>query len=507
MKTDKDNYVPTKQQEFLIDKFSQSLQICWKDDNESERLISSNFLLNLILYNDNVEMNDKKQYNLREYREDILAIGTTTYKAIETITIYKFNELNNIDNRNTLLFENSDPFHPFNFQFNKEYIMKLKYNDINNLYKRHIANNKLNKKVFEHITSHHQNLMKFESIINKDEKSINDYDEDIDNKNDDIALINYANAAKIMGDKQWVIDGNNWMKQFAIDYFMNGLAKKLFLKQYRKDIGKKFNRVLLPEEEIDIMQKLSNDNLINDNSHKDNSNGDNKRYRSCIRLYDVGSCYNPFQDCKEFSVTALDLYPVHDSSVYKCDFLELEIGSSDTSIVFKKIEDNNDNNKSKSFIESHYQLLQLPCSSSDTLCMSLVLSYLPTPIKRIEMIKKARKLLVSPGYNNCIERSGILLIIEKESITSTGKYNNKFIKLWKASIIEQGFQFLRYELLISGSRKSHAFAFKTTNIEFNDLNLIDKFPLYIKQDFDKNGNGLKEIDDMFSKIDIDSLII
>jgi hypothetical protein len=496
------NLVPKQLRKFLINKLTQSLQKYWIDDDESERLLSSTFIFNLILCNYNIEMNDKKQNNLREYREEILDKGTTIYKAIDIITKSKFNQLNKIENKNSLLFENSDPFNPINFEFNKEYIMKLTSNDINNLYKRHIENNKLNKKVFEQITGHHYNLMNSEKIINKDEKLLINNSNIISNynhkeNNDEIALINYAKAAKIMGEKQWVIDGNNWMKQFSIDYFLNGLAKKLFLKQYRKDIGKKYSRQLFPEEERDIMEKLHSDNLINDISYSGN-----KRCRSSIRLYDVGSCYNPFQDCKEFQVTALDLYPIQDSSVYRCDFLELEIGTNDSSILYKKIDDNN---KCKSFLESHYQLLQLPKSSSDALCMSLVLSYLPTPIKRIEMIKKARQLLVSPAYNNCIERSGILLIIEKESITSTGKYNNKFIKLWKASIIEQGFQFLSYSLIISGSRKSHAFAFKTSNIEINS-NLC-KYPLYIKQDFDKNGNGLKEIDDMFTNIDIDSVII
>ena len=80
-----------------------------------------------------------------------------------------------------------------------------------------------------------------------------------------------------------------------------------------------------------------------------------------IKLLDVGSCYNPFKTYTMFEVTALDIAPASDD-VYKCDFLNIQFGST--------------------FISSDNTCTQLENEGFDIVVFSLVLEYLPSSNQR-----------------------------------------------------------------------------------------------------------------------------
>merc|ERR1719221_1667294 len=47
-----------------------------------------------------------------------------------------------------------------------------------------------------------------------------------------------------------------------------------------------------------------------------------------LKILDVGSCYNPFQQFEDLDVLAIDIAPAQ-PSVIKCDFLQVETGHED----------------------------------------------------------------------------------------------------------------------------------------------------------------------------------
>ncbi|RYH07208.1 hypothetical protein EON65_41975, partial [archaeon] len=144
-----------------------------------------------------------------------------------------------------------------------------------------------NKKVFEHITSHHKSI------------TATDWQEVIQNNQ---ALDVYKDAAHKMGDKVWVQGGNDWMGGYMRQYYKQGGAAKYFLRSLRAPCD-----IVLDK---DVLQGRR------------------------IKVLDVGSCYNPLAASKgggdeggtdtktdeEVDVTAIDLCPAH-PSVLKCDFL------------------------------------------------------------------------------------------------------------------------------------------------------------------------------------------
>ena len=144
-----------------------------------------------------------------------------------------------------------------------------------------------------------------------------------------------------------------------------------------------------------------------------------------IRLLDVGSCYNPFECCSNasaFTVTALDLCPAKES-VFLCDFLKVSVGvvgsAMNTRLIQQQKEDCREHTpnfptkarridedgrripmdaeqKVEAVFNSEQEIISLPAGSFDAVAMSLVLSYLPDPAQRREMLCKARALL-RPG--------------------------------------------------------------------------------------------------------------
>ncbi len=323
-----------------------------------------------------------------------------------------------------------------------------------------------NQTIFRNITNHHNN------ILNEDWSNV------IENSN---ALQSYAGAANEMGNKVWVAESNNFALNYCKDYFIypeelstssHKDSKKLAIKYYMKELSSKN---LARSDDRSYW-----DNLYNQLSQLPLIDYPTQR----IKLLDVGSCYNPilkFPDLLPyFDVTAIDLYPA-DSSVAKCDFITVNIPNS--YIEYEQLLQHSPKRDA--------ELHSLPPSFYHAVVMSLVLCYLPTPAARERMIENARKVLISPGFEDKPHHGGLLIIIEKESILSShnsGKVsaNRVTIDDWKSTICSKGFFLQRYELHVSSDRrKSHIFIFKATNLDSRPGESTEVRPLFIKQDFDR----------------------
>lgn len=289
-------------------------------------------------------------------------------------------------------------------------------------------------------------------------------------------LATYSTAAEKMGDRLWVQTGNDWMKNFAIQFFKDGGAKKHYMRVLREKYLAEHGVEWPNNDSIQCNNSLQRDLLPKSNK---------------IRLLDVGSCYNPFANSSTcLDVTALDLYPA-DPSVLQCDFLNLVVGSPDSAAVTVAPTNNNTSSSGSSSSSSAYdshtaldpnkmtKLLQLPAGSYDVITMSLVLNYLPSPIHRELMVAKARQLLIGLGHNQQPHHRGLLLIVEKHSIFGKDQVDRPdlycagkgaLLKNFKQSICNLGFELVKYrEMEPVNNRRSHLFAFATVDVDADVL--------------------------------------
>lgn len=304
-------------------------------------------------------------------------------------------------------------------------ILELGHISIDVLFQNYVDNVDMNHKVFESITSHHSSIK---------EKNWTENVKDVEN------LVVYKDAAFIMGNKEWVVRGAEWMKNLTLDFFYNSTG-----------ISKKYLRKL-----------------------KTSKNESFKKEDDKITMLDVGSCFNPFKKYYEFDVTAIDLCPA-DDSVYKCDFLSISVFDSTECSPSLHID-------SQFKSSSDGTLAQLPKSYYDTVVMSLVLSYLPDPVSRLKMVQNARLVLSSSKQGSDRLEPGLLLIFEKDSILHKSKYFPTFLQHWKDTICGAGFELLKYENLMLSGHRGHAFAFVTTTDQIKGQHE----GLWIKQDIQNN---------------------
>ena len=380
---------------------------------------------------------------------------------------------------------------------------RIEIEEILEYYQNDVEKNKL---VFDTISSHHKAITKqdWAGVVSSTE-----------------ALSKYASAAAAMGAKKWVIEGNLWMEKFAVSYFRLGGARKHYLKTEYNINDMKFSSAEVKRAWVD---RFAKDLMIHSATTTSSSAPSSSLSESLysyhsnarkIRLLDVGSCYNPIEKSDQnrlFEVTALDLCPT-DPSVFQCDFLNLTIGETNTIPIIKSINSIENNEEIKNEIKEKDKniLLQLPAHSYDAITMSLVLSYLPTPEQRIEMIRKARKLLitsnhknpdVSTGSGSPTEKNpevqsnphhlGLLLITEKPSIfhmeqtsDTIGKNKSFYLSSWKQAIVNEGFELVKHQILRNKGHESHVFAFAAINkpiLPCEDKTLIDA-KMWIRSDF------------------------
>jgi hypothetical protein len=437
----------------------------------------------------------------------------------------------------------------------------------------------VNHTVFENITAHHNNIVseKWSDVAANDS-----------------SLAVYSEAANAMGSKVWVAECNKWFETFSIAYFRKGGARKHYLRSARNAEEHRSAGTISSEEGLakDLMAVPGSESSQPLCTREgDAASAVTAAAARKIRVLDVGSCYNPIARSEQaalFDVTALDLYPV-DASVLQCDFLNLVIGPAGSEPVVaahdsvspfcgtqeagpngteqssgehpaKKQKHSVDATASAdagripttvplppSTASPSPRLWRLPAAAYDVVTMSLVLSYLPLPAQRLQMVRQARALLMSPAVctsaRNSTDggtlvphsdtaahrqphRNCLLLIAEKQSIFKPpfklGKHHdnasqkrgekdptldgdagavsqehtmeNRDVNYWQAwvdAICACGFELVKYHYFPSSDgRKSHLFAFGTvplpaTTKAGTGVQGEKKAEMWIKQDHER----------------------
>ena len=322
------------------------------------------------------------------------------------------------------------------------------------LYQSHVVNRHQNMQIFASITDHHRSLAE-----RVDEAQGRSWTEAV--QADPLALRDYAQAATAMGEKAWVRLGHAWMMATVRDFFQGGGARRVYLKHLRATHFRQHGALMSADHEARLAEGLDTDILAGQS----------------VRLLDVGSCYNPFQHEAAFAVTALDLEPTCES-VYCCDFLTMDVGppGSAAVAVLKPLQQEQEQQQkhkgqgvaaAEGLPRSQHRLTCLPADTFDVVTISLVLSYLPTPQHRRDMLIKARALLQPPPLTSSSgpasacppHRASLLLVMEKESVLHSGPRTEHFLRHWKTACAALGLDLLSYKLLQSDRKKAHAFAF------------------------------------------------
>ena len=205
------------------------------------------------------------------------------------------------------------------------------------------------KKVYVDISTHHKRL----------QDNVTEEKTDVMKAVDSNSFVAYADAAKAMGDRVWVIEANRFMFHYCINYYRLGGSKKLFCKSNYKLLNNQTDSNIINQANTSSSTSNQSFDLIPKDIFENRSD---KR----IKVLDVGSCYNPFAKLDEelcytdanndsnyvnnltnnvaktnnryMDVTAIDLCPADTSKVYTCDFLKLNI-ISDTNMNNKERED------------------------------------------------------------------------------------------------------------------------------------------------------------------------
>ncbi|KAL3283818.1 hypothetical protein HHI36_017989 [Cryptolaemus montrouzieri] len=276
---------------------------------------------------------------------------------------------------------------------------------------------------------------------------------------DEQTLEEYAKAMKELAISHWQnnFEKNNskaisrveWIYKYCLEYFYNDEAKIQLLRQREREFEIASKMEILLEAILLTPEK-------------------------CLKLLDVGSCYNPFARYDIFDVLAVDIAPSN-PDVYKMDFLTTNIDGTG-------ISENN-----------------LPIEHFEIVVFSLFLEYLPTPDLRIQSCMKAYKLL---------KPEGLLFIITPDS-KHVGA-NAQVMKSWRYILAKIGFSRVRYEKL----SHIHCMAFrksldKRIAERWADLHenykIYDK--IYIPQELQTKQNTVKtetSITDNKVLFDIDS---
>ncbi|KAK2719547.1 S-adenosylmethionine sensor upstream of mTORC1-like [Artemia franciscana] len=229
-------------------------------------------------------------------------------------------------------------------------------------------------------------------------------------------LDEYARSMKSLATEYWNLSDeegkkqsrNNWTKEIILDYFRNEGIKNERTREKRKI--ENFIHFRLPNYEYSYPEL---DYKLNES----------------ITILDVGSCYNPMKDIKEFDILAVDLAP-GDSSVLKCDFLSVQLSN--------KLEIEN------------YVVKSLPKGTFDCIVFSMLLEYIPIKQQRLECSIKAYELL---------KTEGLLIIITPDSKHETA--NAAMIKSWRLALSLLGFSRITYSKL----KHIHCMAFRKTPVE------------------------------------------
>ncbi|XP_058045720.1 S-adenosylmethionine sensor upstream of mTORC1 isoform X2 [Ahaetulla prasina] len=276
---------------------------------------------------------------------------------------------------------------------------------------------------------------------------------------DEETLCEYAEAMKNLADNHWAktCEGEGrieWCCSVSREYFHNGGKRKALEKDEKRAVlaTKSIQTISIhASSKMEVStHKSIHSSVIDELLHSSGK----------IRLLDVGSCFNPFLKFEEFLTVGIDIVPAVES-VYKCDFLNLQIHqplqlAQDAIDAFLK--------QLKNPIDS------LPGELFHVVVFSLLLSYFPSPYQRWICCKKAHELLVL---------NGLLLIITPDS--SHQNRHAIMMKSWKIAIESLGFKRFKY----SKFSHMHLMAFRKISLKTTSDLVSRNYPgmLYIPQDF------------------------
>lgn len=159
-----------------------------------------------------------------------------------------------------------------------------------------------------------------------------------------------------------------------------------------------------------------------------------------LRLLDIGSSFGAFCDVPGLCCTAVDLAPAH-PEVLRGDFLQVPI--------MENLEQERQVDAATGSLEA------LGAGAFDVAVLSLVLSFLPTPALRRQMLERARRCLRRP--------CGTLFVVEKTSLAPRGSLEDKArLVAFREALEAAGFRVRSYAAVgrLEGGTRPHAHAWR-----------------------------------------------
>lgn len=264
---------------------------------------------------------------------------------------------------------------------------------------------------------------------------------------DEQTLSEYANAMKNLADNHWTkkCEGEGrieWCRSVCQEYFLDGGLKKMI----EKDEKSAAAAMGFTTATVNVQQHSTLPGSLSQPGK--------------MRLLDVGSCFNPFLKFDEFLTVGIDIVPAVES-VYKCDFLNLQLQPPLT-LARDAVE---------AFLRQlHSPIDSLPAQLFHVVVFSLLLSYFPSPYQRWICCKKAHELL---------DLHGLLLIITPDS--SHQNRHALMMRSWRVAVESLGFKRYKY---VKYSHM-HLIAFRKVSLATTSDLVSRNYPemLYIPQDF------------------------
>ena len=305
---------------------------------------------------------------------------------------------------------------------------------------------------------------------------------------DAASALAYAEAAEETGRKPWVTEALRWCHDFTTRFLRGGGAAAFALKAERRRVFRETGARMTDAEAAARLRALSLGHLGMDGdpglvpAKPETSEGIRKRPNA--QLLDVGSCWDYFRafenDTETYEVVALDLAP-RTPRVFRCDFLELAI-TPEGSEMQKSVEKAAETLENASspfgtrpenpspFVTT---LRSYPTGRASAVVMSLVLSYLPCPRMRGEMVRRAREVLLDDGR-------GVLLIVTPHSTdrSYSGASRTNALAVWRENVERIGFERVAYER----KKSVHCVAFRTVGAGPGAVRLGEAPPLPIAFD-------------------------
>ncbi|KAI4880696.1 hypothetical protein NFI96_018428 [Prochilodus magdalenae] len=266
---------------------------------------------------------------------------------------------------------------------------------------------------------------------------------------DEQTLSEYAFAMKSLADNHWAkkCEGEGrieWCRSVCQEYFMDGGMRK----------------VLEKDEKAMKHAAASNGAPLNTQPDSSLPSFSSSFQFGKMRLLDVGSCFNPFLKFEEFLTVGIDIVPAVES-VYKCDFLNLQL-QQPLQLATDALE---------AFLRQlRAPIDALPAQLFHVVVFSLLLSYFPSPYQRWLCCKKAHELLTLHG---------LLLIITPDS-SHQGRHA-LMMRSWRVAVESLGFKRYKYVKF----SHMHLIAFRKVSVTTTSDLVSHNYPemLYIPQDF------------------------